>query len=214
MRRIVMGSLCALPLAFAAPSWAQTETVNILSVVKTAEPNVALYDLVPIGNNGVQSGKLAIGGRTHQDLWVMQGKKRSSLTLDFGSESPWSTFKMILGTFAPYPDYTGPVAIEVFGDGRRLYGQSFTTALAAVPLEVDVTKVRTVTITLDPVCATEHTKNPYALSAYFAEASFERSPAVSPAPALAPAPVRCRTPLLVQDTPFSPPPEAPVRALW
>jgi hypothetical protein len=211
--------LTLLALGAIAPSYAAEANKDIQSVVLTSAPSLALYDTVPLDNRGVLAGKYTIGGTTFQKTWVLTGRKRTFLTLDLGSRSPWTTFRFLMGAFAPYPGYNGPVSVEIFGDSRRLYGQSFSSPQGVTPLEVDVSKVRTLTIALDPVCATEGNLNPKALDVFLTEASFERTAAISPAPSLAPTPVRCRVPLLVQDT-FTPPAPAPaplpapVRARW
>ncbi|WP_218081648.1 NPCBM/NEW2 domain-containing protein [Anthocerotibacter panamensis] len=213
--------LSVLTLLAATPGEAQVEGApDVASFVTTSEPSLSLYDTIPFDNNHVEAGKFAIDGATQQKVWVLQGRKQAFVALDFGTKSPWTSFRTDLGTFAPYPGYTGPVAVQVFGDGRRIYGQSFTTQQAKVPLQINVQNVRTLTITIDPVCATSDTLNPRALSVYLANATFERTPVSAPAPSVNPAPVPCQAPLLVQDTPFTPPaetpaaPPAPVRARW
>ncbi|WP_287127776.1 hypothetical protein [Candidatus Cyanaurora vandensis] len=197
-----------------APCHADTA---LMGTIKTAAPSLALYDTTPRDNRGVLSGRFTVGSETFDNLWVLPGRKGTFFSLDMGKASPWTSFKFTLRPYVPFAGYTGPVAIEVFGDNRRLFGQSFTAEQLDLPLQVDVTNVRTLMVKVDPVCATEDTANPRALSLYLANASFERTPALTATTGLAPAPVRCRAPLMVQDTPFNPPLQplpAPVRARW
>jgi len=209
--------LCILSLATLAPCHADTA---MLGTVKTAVTSLSLSDMVPRDSKGLQSGKFTIGSETYTNLWVLPGQKGTFFTLDLGQGSPYTALKLTLRPFMAYAGYTGPVAIEILGDNRRIYGQSFTGEQTDIPLSLDVSNVRTLTVKVDPVCASDDTLNPRALSVYLAGASFERTPATTPTTGIAPAPVRCRVAQFVQDTPYTPPrpltppPPRPVRARW